>query len=115
VPGITSAIAAASLSGIPLTHRGISSSVAFGTAHGKNSYKILESDTSVYYMGAKNITDIAQKYLDSGYPADFPVAVIYNVSLPDQEVTVTNISEVIEGKYSFKSPIISIFGNTSKY
>ncbi len=113
VPGITTAIAAAALSSTPLTHRGIASSVALGTAHSKNSFKILEADTSVYYMGARNIREIAQKYLDKGFSADFPVAVVYNVSLPNQEVTKTNLGEIIAEKHEFKSPIVSIFGQTA--
>ncbi len=113
VPGITTAIAAAALSSTPLTHRGVASSVALGTAHSKNSFKILEADTSVYYMGARTITEIAQKYVDNGYSTDFPVAVVYNVSLPNQEVTKTNIGNIINGKHQFKSPIVSIFGETA--
>lgn len=115
IPGITSAIAAAAYGGIPLTHRGISSTVAFGTAHGKTSFKILEADTSVYYMGAKNVIDIAQKYLDSGYVANYPVGIVYNASMPDQEVIKTTIGELITGKFDIKSPIISIFGNTVNF
>ncbi len=115
IPGISSAIAAASYANIPLTHRKISSSVAFGTAHGKNSYKILESDTSVYYMGAKNIKEIAQKYLDKGYPETFPVGLVHKASLPDQKVIKTNIKEIAEGKVTMESPLISIFGNTVNY
>jgi len=112
VPGITSAIGAAAYTGIPLTHRGVSSSVTFGTAHGKDSFKILESDTSVYYMGAKNIKDIAQKYLEHGYPDDFPVAIIYNATLPGQKVVKTSIKEISECQEPFKSPMVSIFGYT---
>ncbi|MDA3892533.1 MAG: uroporphyrinogen-III C-methyltransferase [Salinivirgaceae bacterium] len=115
IPGISSAIAAASYANIPLTHRGISSSVAFGTAHGKNSYKILESDTSVYYMGAKNIVEIAKKYLDKGYSPDYPVGLVHNVSMPEQEVVKTNIRELANGTVDIKSPVISIFGNTVNY
>jgi len=110
IPGITSGIAAGALSGIPLTHRGVASSVAIGTAHAKNSFKILESDTSIYYMGARNLKEIAAKYIEKGYSDDLPVAIVYNVSLPDQEVTITNIKEIIEQDREFKSPIISIFG-----
>ncbi len=115
IPGISSAIAAASYGNIPLTHRGISSSVAFGTAHGKNSYRILESDTSVYYMGAKNIVEIAQKYLDKGYSSDYPVGLVHNVSMPNQKVIKTNITELANGKVCIESPVISIFGHTVNY
>jgi uroporphyrin-III C-methyltransferase / precorrin-2 dehydrogenase / sirohydrochlorin ferrochelatase len=115
IPGISSAIAAAAYGNIPLTHRGISSSVAFGTAHGKNSFKILESDTSVYYMGAKNMVEIAQKYIDNGYPDDFPVGLVYKASFPDQQIIKTTVSEVAKGNIKIESPIISIFGNTVNY
>lgn len=110
IPGITSGIAAGALSGIPLTHRGTASSVAIGTAHAKNSFKILEADTSVYYMGANNLHEIVNQYLLKGYPKDFPVAIVYNVSFPDQKVTVSSLEEIIEKNLTFKSPIISIFG-----
>lgn len=115
IPGISSAIAAAAYADIPLTHRGISSSVAFGTAHAKNSYKLLESDTSVYYMGAKNIREIAQKYLDNGYPEDFPVGLVHNASLPGQKIVRTTISEILNSDMELNSPLISIFGNTVNY
>ncbi|MCT4616538.1 MAG: uroporphyrinogen-III C-methyltransferase [Marinifilaceae bacterium] len=115
IPGISSAIAAAACSNIPLTHRGISSSVSFGTAHGKNSYKLLQSDTSVYYMGANNIVEIAQQYLNENYPEDFPVGLVHNVSLPGQTVTKTTIKELAKGEIEVKSPVISIFGNTVNY
>ncbi len=115
VPGISSAIAAAAYGNIPLTHRGISSSVAFGTAHAKNSYKVLESGTSVYYMGAKNIRQIAQKYLKKGYPEDYPVGIIHQVSMPGQKILITNIKEIADGIHEIESPAISIFGNTVNY
>lgn len=115
VPGISSAIAAAAYADIPLTHRGVSSSVAFGTAHGKDSYKVLESDTSVYYMGARNIRQVAQKYLDAGYPKDFPVGLVRNVSMENQEVIKTTIDKVASGEHRIASPLISIFGYTVTY
>ena len=34
IPGVSSALGAGSWAGIPLTHRGVASSVAFVTAHG---------------------------------------------------------------------------------
>ncbi|MBK8806650.1 MAG: uroporphyrinogen-III C-methyltransferase [Bacteroidales bacterium] len=110
IPGITSGLAAAALSGIPLTHRGVASSVAIGTAHAKNSFKVLDADTSIYYMGANNLKEIADQYLKKGYPETFPVGVVYNVSFPNQHTTITNLKEILNNKYTFQSPIISIFG-----
>lgn len=115
VPGISSAIAAASLGDIPLTHRGIASSVSFGTAHGKSSYKIPNSDTAVYYMGASHMHEIATNYLEQGYPDDYPVGLVYKASFPDQEVTRTTIGQLSRGEVAAKSPVIGIFGHTVNY
>ncbi|WP_159517238.1 uroporphyrinogen-III C-methyltransferase [Sunxiuqinia indica] len=115
VPGISSAIAAASLGNIPLTHRGIASSVSFGTAHGKSSYKIPNSDTAVYYMGASHMHEIATNYLEQGYPDDYPVGLVYKASFPDQEVTRTTIGRLSRREIVAKSPVIGIFGNTVNY
>lgn len=112
VPGITSAIAAAAYSGVPLTHRGISSSVAFGTAHGKKSFKILEADSSVYYMCVKNLPEIAKQYMEKGYANDYPVALVHNATMPQQQVIKTTIAELANGNIEIASPVISIFGNT---
>ncbi|MCL3781234.1 uroporphyrinogen-III C-methyltransferase [Prolixibacteraceae bacterium JC049] len=112
VPGITSAIAAAAYSGVPLTHRGISSTVAFGTAHGKKSFKILEADSSVYYMCVKNLPEIAKQYIEKGYAKDYPVALVHNATMPQQQVIKTTVSELAKGNIDIASPVISIFGKT---
>lgn len=115
VPGISSAIAAASLGDIPLTHRGIASSVSFGTAHGKNSYQIPNSDTAVYYMGASHMHEIAENFLSQGYPEDYPVGLVYKASFPDQEVIRTTVGQLARQQVEVKSPVIGIFGNTVNY
>ncbi|WP_163717562.1 uroporphyrinogen-III C-methyltransferase [Mangrovibacterium lignilyticum] len=115
VPGISSAIAAASLGDIPLTHRGIASSVSFGTAHGKNSYEIPNSDTAVYYMGASHMHEIATNFLKQGYPDDYPVGLVYKASFHDQQVTRTTIGQLSRREIAPKSPVIGIFGNTVNY
>ncbi|MFP3870422.1 MAG: uroporphyrinogen-III C-methyltransferase [Syntrophobacteria bacterium] len=85
VPGVTSAIAAPAYAGIPPTHRGLSSSVAFVTGHemeGKESSAIHWDQlatgvgTLVFLMGVKNLEHIAKELVASGRGADTPVAVI---------------------------------------
>ena len=63
----------------------------------------------------ENIQEIAQKYLDKGYAADFPVGLVYKASFPDQEVLRTNITEIAQGRVEIKSPVISIFGNRNNF
>ena len=68
VPGITSAIAAPAYAGIPVTHRGVSTSVTIVTGHEDPAKGTIDTDwdalaraggTLVILMGAGRITDIA--------------------------------------------------------
>src|SRR5579875_3823835 len=68
VPGVSAILGAASCAGIPLTHRGISSSVAFVTAHGARCGEspdlswinlARETDTLVIFMGSAWLAKIA--------------------------------------------------------
>lgn len=85
VPGITSGIGSATYSGIPLTHRGYSSSVAFVTGHEdpskkdeRVSWKSLASaaDTIVVMMGISRLDRICSELADGGMDRSTPVAVI---------------------------------------
>src|SRR5512136_3136726 len=67
VPGVTAGIGAPAYAGIPLTHRHVTTSVAFVTGHehpGKDASEIdwerlsLGSGTIVFYMGVKNLPQI---------------------------------------------------------
>jgi uroporphyrinogen III methyltransferase/synthase len=112
VPGITSAIGAAALSGIPLTLRNISSSVAFCTAHNPD-IEIPSADTLVYYMGASNTARIAEKLLNKGYFGETPVKLIYNIGGEDQEIFSETLSTLAFDHKMFKSPIITIIGKVA--
>ncbi|HRZ98899.1 MAG TPA: uroporphyrinogen-III C-methyltransferase, partial [Paludibacter sp.] len=54
IPGVSSGIAVSSLTKVPLTHRGVASSVAFVTGHLQN-VELPNTDTVVIYMGGSNI------------------------------------------------------------
>jgi uroporphyrin-III C-methyltransferase len=85
VPGVCSATGAGSHAGIPLTYRGLSSSVAFVTAHGARSGQspdldwirlATHVDTLVIYMGATWLGKIAAALIDAGVPGSRPAAVV---------------------------------------
>jgi uroporphyrin-III C-methyltransferase len=119
VPGISSAIAAAGLVGIPVTHRGASQSfwVVTATAADESLPKDLtvaaQSDaTVIVLMGLAKIKEIAQVFIDNG-KSNLPVAVIQNGSLPTEKTaigTVETIAQVIENEQII-APAILIFGN----
>jgi uroporphyrinogen III methyltransferase / synthase len=105
VPGITAAIAAAEYAGISLTHRELSSAVAFVTGHEDPTkpetsldYANLAafSGTLVFYMGLHRIEQIARMLIDEGKPAGTPVAVISKASTPAQQTVTGTLEEIAE-------------------
>ena len=83
----------AAYSGIPLTHRDLSQSVAFVTAHGKNSIDELDwqalardRQTLAFYMAVRRFPDLMNNLIGGGRSADTPVAIIEKGTMPDQRV-----------------------------
>jgi uroporphyrinogen III methyltransferase/synthase len=89
VPGVTSALAAAAYSGIPLTHRLHSSAVVLLTGHedpAKPGSRTRWEDyarlgaTLCVYMGVKNLPTIAARLEAGGLPASTPAAIIQDAT-----------------------------------
>jgi uroporphyrin-III C-methyltransferase len=110
VPGVTAALAASAFTNIPLTHRGISSSVMFATGHNKNDIQVPQSGTLVYYMGASNLHHIASEVVRKGWDIETPVLLVYNVSGSDQKEYYTTLREVTDYSENYKTPLIMIIG-----
>jgi len=125
VPGVSAALGAASCAGIPLTHRGISSSVAFVTAHGAHcgespdlSWINLAKavDTLVIFMGSTWMEKIAAALIESGLPGTKPVAVVSNATAEDQAV-VTGTLDTIAGqvaKAGLATPMLIVVGEVTR-
>ena len=109
LPGVSAGIAVAAYTQIPLTHRGISSSVAFISGH-SDSVRIPETDTVVCFMGGCNIRMIAQKAIDQGKRADTPVMLVHNISLPDQKEYFSTLQELTTNTVKYPTPIIIVSG-----
>jgi uroporphyrin-III C-methyltransferase len=110
VPGVTAALAAAAFTQIPLTHRGIASSVSFITGHANRGIFVPDSGTLVYYMGASNLRTIAEEVVKKGWSPDTPVLLVYNVSGNDQEEYFTTLLEAIDETFKYKTPLIIVIG-----
>lgn len=126
VPGISSGVAAAAYAGIPLTHRGYSSSVAFITGHdGRNgnrqpvdwSVAARAADTLVIFMCAESISRISRELTANGRARSTPVAIIRWGTYQDQEVYSGVLEDLIalddlsEFGFKFESPAIAIIGD----
>lgn len=95
VPGVTAAVAAGAMTGIPLTLRGTAGAVVFVTGHecaGKSDGTVdwaalaRTGATLCIYMGVRRLPEIARALRDGGLAATTPVAVVANATLPEQSV-----------------------------
>ncbi len=86
VPGVSSAIAAPALAGIPVTHRGVSAGFAVLSGHGEAAFgPILDgigpgTITLVVLMGIGARADIAARLLARGWAAETPAAILLGAS-----------------------------------
>jgi uroporphyrin-III C-methyltransferase/precorrin-2 dehydrogenase/sirohydrochlorin ferrochelatase len=86
VPGVSSALAAPALAGIPVTHRGMSSSAVVVSGHSPSAYApILDavtphSTTLVVLMGLGSRARLAQHLMQRGWAAQTPAAVLLAAS-----------------------------------
>ena len=105
VPGVTSATAAATYAGIPITHREYTSTVAFVTGHedptkadSNIAWDKLATGvgTIVVYMGIKNLPSITEKIIRYGRDPLTPVAVVRWASTSEQRTVVGNLANIAE-------------------
>jgi len=105
VPGVTSATAAATYAGIPITHREYTASVAFLTGHEDPTKENSNIDwaklatgvgTLVVYMGIKNLPIIVKNLIKHGRDPKTPVAVVRWASTPEQRSVVGNLETITD-------------------
>jgi uroporphyrin-III C-methyltransferase/precorrin-2 dehydrogenase/sirohydrochlorin ferrochelatase len=98
VPGVSAAIAAPGLAGIPVTHRGVASGFVVVSGHGAEAYEPLlgaltpGSATVVVLMGMGHRRSIARFLADAGWRADTPVAIVVSASQPNQRVWIGRLA-----------------------
>ncbi|WP_369425726.1 uroporphyrinogen-III C-methyltransferase [Methanothrix sp.] len=121
VPGVTSAIAAPALAGIPVTHRGVSTAFTVVTGH-EEPGKEKELDwhalarlggTLVVLMGVGRIRENTTMLIDGGLSPQTPAALIERGSWPDQRCVRGTLGDIAERASSFrvKSPAVLIVGD----
>ncbi|MGJ8670469.1 MAG: siroheme synthase CysG [Oceanococcus sp.] len=102
VPGITSALGCAAYAGIPLTHRDYAQSCTFVTGHPQADGQ-LDLDwsrladrrqTVVVYMGVGACDQICGALRQAGLPDDWPAALVFNGTRPDQTVLVSDLARL---------------------
>lgn len=121
VPGVSSGYAAPAYAGIPVTHRGITTDMAFVTGHEDPTKETSDIDwaklstavgTICFFMGVKNLPEISARLIENGRPATTPVALVRWGTTPRQEVLTGTLADIAvkAAAVDFKAPAITIVG-----
>ncbi len=122
VPGVSSAIAAAAYAGIPVTQRGVASSVAFLTGHEDPAKAgpdldwarlATAVDTLVLLMGVGQLPQAVERLIEGGRSADTPAAVIEWGTLPRQRTVTGTLGDIAAraGDAGIGPPAVAIIGD----
>ncbi len=125
VAGITAGVAVPAAAGIPVTHRGWSSSVAFVTAHDlgdggagapagtRLAHLAQGADTIVIFMAGAELANVSRVLVAAGLPGDTHAAVIENGTRPDQRIlrgTVAGLGTLLPSRAD--GPVLAVVGRT---
>jgi uroporphyrinogen III methyltransferase/synthase len=120
VPGVTSAIAAPAYAGIPVTHRGLSTSVTIVTGHEDPTKPGTDTDwaalargggTLVVLMGAGHLADITAALLAGGRAPSTPVAAVRWGTRPEQRTIRGTLATIAQ--LGVESPSAIVIGEVA--
>jgi uroporphyrin-III C-methyltransferase len=114
VPGVTSAVGVPTSVGLPVTHRGVATSLTIVTGHEdptKNEKQVkwdFKADTLIILMGVGRLEDNTRELMKYRDP-ETPVCVIENGTMPNERIITGTLKNIIEK--DVKSPALVIVGN----
>jgi len=116
VPGVTSAIAVPAYAGIPVTHRGLSTSFTVVTGHSRHRpddavhWESLAraGGTVVVLMGVAHRSEIARRLMAGGLPPATPVAAVRWGTRPDQRTLRTTLDNL--AAMELEPPVTLVIG-----
>jgi len=121
VPGITSAISVPAYSGVPVTHRGLSTSFTVVTGSEDPTKENIDTDwpalakvsgTLVVLMGWRSLPNIIDSLVANGKPADTPVVVTQWGTTPKQRSVSGTLANIVDkgNTAGLGSPCITVIG-----
>lgn len=120
VPGVTAAFAAAADFELPLTLRGVASSMVFTTGHDLRGETLpdwarlaIDGATVAVYMGRSIAAEVAARLIAAGLSPDTAVAVVENASLPTKRLFHGTLSDLpsLEARGDLAGPVMTIIGD----
>lgn len=124
VPGVTAAFAAAASAQLPLTLRGVASTLVFATGHNANSETLpdwaglaLKGATVAVYMGRTVAAAVSERLIASGMKGETSVAIIENASHPDERQFSGTLYELstLETRPEIDGPVLIVIGEAVGY
>jgi uroporphyrin-III C-methyltransferase/precorrin-2 dehydrogenase/sirohydrochlorin ferrochelatase len=103
VPGVTSAVAAPALAGVPVTHRGVASAFLVVSGHDPEAFAAsvrglpTKGITLVVLMGLARRAELGRILLDQGWTRSLPAALIAEASSPRQEAWRGTLGALADG------------------
>jgi uroporphyrin-III C-methyltransferase len=119
VPGVSSALAVPAYAGIPLTHRGLSRSVAIvtGAQAGNDDlseqlWRAASADTIVVLMGLNQLRRIGDELIAAGVSPHTPAAVIRWGTYDSQETIVGTLVSIADSvsRAGLRAPVLIVIG-----
>jgi uroporphyrin-III C-methyltransferase/precorrin-2 dehydrogenase/sirohydrochlorin ferrochelatase len=120
VPGVTAAFAAAADFELPLTLRGVASSMVFTTGHDLKGATLpdwaklaISGATVAVYMGRSIAADVATRLIEAGLSPDTAVAVVENASLASKRMFHGTLADLpsLEARDDLAGPVMTIIGD----
>lgn len=124
VPGVTSAVAAPELAGIPVTHRGLSQGFTVVSGHVAPGDPRSDVDwaalartrtTLVLLMGVTHLGPITQALTDGGLPPQTPAAIVTRAASPDMAVLRGTLATIATAarEQGVRPPSITVIGEVA--
>ncbi|KAF8167187.1 uroporphyrin-III C-methyltransferase [Crassisporium funariophilum] len=109
IPGVSSALAAPTFAGIPVTQRGVAESFIVCTGVGRKGKEVQlpgyeRGRTLVVLMGVARLAQVISALVDTSetqrrdgkaYPLHTPIAIIERASMPDQRVISSTLKDIV--------------------
>ena len=120
VPGVTAAVAAAASIRLPLTLRGVASSLVFATGHDRDGETLpgwaglaLSGATVAVYMGKTVAAAVAERLVEAGLSPATPVAAIENASQPGERVLAGTVADLaaLADRDDVAGPVLIVVGD----
>ncbi|EEB06153.2 uroporphyrin methyltransferase [Schizosaccharomyces japonicus yFS275] len=118
IPGISSAMVAPAVAGIPMTHRGIADRFLICTGTGKNESSpeippFVAKQTVVFLMSLHKLRSLTESLISNGYPSITPVCIVERATCADERFirgTIESIADIYEDIPDHRPPGLLVVG-----